>query len=366
MLSTQINGDVLKPQFLDQLRYLRERCDTQAERERCDRLAASLLFTSQINCGPTGEEQRPKQLRWRRPQTAMASLECDPCWEPYETTVAREYTPKTCELVNGLRPRSSKGYRYPYKLGDPIGCTHYSEEFQWKPFCKPDPIRAATSSGVRNNRPIPSKGFMTWRLPREEKHISVDSRSPWSKPPSLEEAEKMIKEQYSSTYRRDYLGIPQGFQVKHAFSSLADWKKEIPHTLNTEFRYHYQIPLHIPNLAELDLKYGAYANLHCPAQGAVPTVIKAHIKNQENRIQRTTYQRHFGKTYLDLQLVLHSLDPEEVKGYLRKVPKDERKAIQQFLKTVARKEGKSEASKTKECDLPPQSLPPACPPQSSV
>ncbi|XP_078512125.1 testis-expressed protein 26 [Lissotriton helveticus] len=366
MLSTQMNGDVLKPQFLEQLRYLRERCDTQAERDRCDRLAASLLFTSQIKCGATGEEQRPKHLRWRRPQTAMASLESELCWEPYETTVARVYTPKACPLVNGLRPRSTKGYRFPYKLGDPIGCTLYSEDFQWKPFCKPEPIRAATSSGVRNNKPIPSKGFMTWRLPKEEKHISVDSRSPWNKPPSLEEAQEIIKEQYRSTYRRDYLGIPQGFQVKHAFSSLADWKKEIPHTLNTEFRLNYQIPPHIPNLAELDLKYGAYANLNCPAEGAVPTVIKAHIKNQENRIQRTTYQRHFGQTYLDLQLALSSVDPDEVKRYIRKVPKDERKAIQAFLDTVGRKEDNLAASKTEQCDLPPPSPPPACPPQPSI
>ncbi|XP_069496183.1 testis-expressed protein 26 isoform X1 [Ambystoma mexicanum] len=364
MLSTQLNGDILKPQFLEQLKYLRERCTSEAEREKCDRLAVSLFLSSQAGQPCVSGEQRPKHKRPQRPHTAMAAPDCGPSWDPYESTTTREYTPKPGTLVLGLRPKSSKGYRYPYELSDPIGGTSYTDDFPWKPYSKPEPIRAATSSGTRNHNPNPNQGFMTWKLPRKENNTFVVSRSPWSKPPSLEEARNMIKAQYNSTYKQDYLGVPLGFQVKHAFSGPSDWKEDIPRPLNTEFRHQYQIPPYIANLANMDLKYGSYANLHCAIQGIVPTVSYAHIKNQENKIQRTTYQRSYGRDYVELPISLDSLHPEEVKRYLECVPKEERIVLERFLKMATKKEDrpKSAAWRPQTCDLHRTSKSPACPP----
>ncbi|XP_069496184.1 testis-expressed protein 26 isoform X2 [Ambystoma mexicanum] len=305
MLSTQLNGDILKPQFLEQLKYLRERCTSEAEREKCDRLAVSLFLSSQAGQPCVSGEQRPKHKRPQRPHTAMAAPDCGPSWDPYESTTTREYTPKPGTLVLGLRPKSSKGYRYPYELSDPIGGTSYTDDFPWKPYSKPEPIRAATSSGTRNHNPNPNQGFMTWKLPRKENNTFVVSRSPWSKPPSLEEARNMIKAQYNSTYKQDYLGVP-----------------------------------------------------------LVPTVSYAHIKNQENKIQRTTYQRSYGRDYVELPISLDSLHPEEVKRYLECVPKEERIVLERFLKMATKKEDrpKSAAWRPQTCDLHRTSKSPACPP----
>lgn len=52
--------------------------------------------------------------------------------------------------------------------------------------------------------------FSAWKLPHEEKKISQDSRSPWIKPPTIEEVQRAMRSQYLSTYKEDYLGTPQG------------------------------------------------------------------------------------------------------------------------------------------------------------
>lgn len=48
----------------------------------------------------------------------------------------------------------------------------------------------------------------------------------------------------------------------------------------------------------------------------------AHIRNQQNRTQLTTYQRHFGKDYIDLSGLVASLDPAELACYLKSVPNE--------------------------------------------
>ncbi|MEE6524156.1 hypothetical protein FKM82_023445 [Ascaphus truei] len=84
-------------------------------------------------------------------------------WDPYETTMKREYTRKMCSPTEAVRPKTSKGYRNPYYLSDPVGMSIYTDEFCWKPYSKPDLIRTATSSGERNHKPNPNKvniGFL--------------------------------------------------------------------------------------------------------------------------------------------------------------------------------------------------------------
>jgi hypothetical protein len=50
---------------------------------------------------------------------------------------------------------TSNGFRVPYNLGDPIGTSHYDETFYPKVGKQVVPIRAATSSGTRCNKPHP-------------------------------------------------------------------------------------------------------------------------------------------------------------------------------------------------------------------
>ncbi|XP_075448273.1 testis-expressed protein 26 [Ascaphus truei] len=343
MLCAQLNGDILKPQFMEQLSYLKERSKSLGEKEKCERLAGCLLLSTKLSSNI--KHPKSTDLKPQRPQTAMATLG-GKMWDPYETTMNREYTRKMCSPTEAVRPKTSKGYRNPYYLSDPVGMSIYTDEFCWKPYSKPDLIRTATSSGERNHKPNPNKTFTIWRLPHEEKKISLDSYSPWIKPPTIEEVQRAMKAQYCSTYKSDYLGIPQGFQVKYAIDAPSDWKNKIPHPLDTESRFNYQIQPQVPELMNFTNKYGCYSNLHLPAKGTVPSVTYAHIKNQENIRQLTTYQRHFGKDYLDLSAVVSSLDPEELKNYLKSVANKERRVLEQFLKTVVGTDKKNFESKS--------------------
>ncbi|XP_030055253.1 testis-expressed protein 26 [Microcaecilia unicolor] len=339
MIVTQFDEDILKPEFLEQLKYAEGASSNPSEKETCNRLMASLQLTSQLS----GKKDRCKDRVLHRPVTAMAALGGESNWDLYETTMQRAYPAKTC-TTSAVRPKSSRGFRNLYEISGPIGYTTYSDEFCWKPYSKAQPIRSGSSSGIRSNNPHPSNFFRTWKMPRSQNTEDLDSYVPWRKTPSIEEARNAIKAQFSSIYQSDYLGIPQGFQIKHAFSVPPDWKKEVPHNLETEFRSHYQIKPQIPVL-KATMKYGYAANVSSPAHGCVPTVIPAHVKNQKNRIQLTTYQKHYGKDYIDLSVLLQCLNQKEVNDYLMTAPEEERKATEHLLKIVHKFKGKSKQSK---------------------
>ncbi|XP_053313762.1 testis-expressed protein 26 isoform X2 [Spea bombifrons] len=255
-------------------------------------------------------------------------------WDPYETSMNRDYTYKDCSPTQAVRPKTSKGYRNPYHLSDPVGISMYSDDFCWKPFSKPELIRTATSSGNRNHKPNADKDptFITWRLPRGEQKVLFDRCSSTIKPPSAEEIQRALKAQYCSTYKGDYLGIPQGYQIKYAINVPSNWKKEIPRPLCTESRFNYQVQPSAPELRDFTHKYGCYSSRHVPAKGVVPTVVFSHIRNQENKKQLTTYQRHFGKEYINFSALMNSFTPEELKCYLKSMPMEERRSLEQFIK----------------------------------
>ncbi|KAM4795310.1 testis-expressed protein 26 [Rhinophrynus dorsalis] len=326
---------------MEQLTYLKERSKSPEEKDKCDLLASCLLLSSKVG---DKEHPKPKERTPARPKTALAMLGGN-IWDPYETTTNREYTHKVSS-VQALRPKTSNGYRNPYCLSDPVGMSIYSDEFCWKPYSKAEPIRTATATGTRNHNPNPNKNFTAWKLSREEQKRYLDRRSPWINPPSTEEIQRAMRAQFCSTYRGDFLGIPQGFQVKYALHPSLNWKKEIPRPPDTESRFNYQIQPHAAELRDFTYKYGCYANRHLPAKGAVPTVINSHIRNQESRKLLTTYERHFGKEYVDLSLLVRTLDPEELKIYLQNASNKERRALELFLTTVTGQDNQKVDSKS--------------------
>lgn len=52
---------------------------------------------------------------------------------------------------------TSNAFRNPYNLSDPIGASHYDEQYYQKAVKREEPIRTGTSSGNRRNNPHPSK-----------------------------------------------------------------------------------------------------------------------------------------------------------------------------------------------------------------
>lgn len=64
---------------------------------------------------------------------------------------------KSILLYDSFRPSTSRAYRNPYALAEPIGVTAYSEDFSWKPQSKPECIQTRTASCSRRNNPHPSQ-----------------------------------------------------------------------------------------------------------------------------------------------------------------------------------------------------------------
>ena len=54
---------------------------------------------------------------------------------------------------------------------------------------------------------------MVWRLPKGSKQLAADGQSQWKNPPSEEELRNTLTAQYRSTYRTDFLGVPQGKDI---------------------------------------------------------------------------------------------------------------------------------------------------------
>ncbi|XP_018410981.1 PREDICTED: testis-expressed sequence 26 protein isoform X1 [Nanorana parkeri] len=346
MISTQLNGDILKPQFVEQLNYLRDKSKSLPEKEKCDHLSACLTISSKL--GSDVKPFRPADKTPQRPKTAMAALGGN-LWNPYETSMNRDYPQKVSPQTIAVRPKISKSYRNPYYLCDPIGISMYSDEFGCKPHSTTEPIRAATSSGARNHRPHPDKTFAAWRLPHQEKKMTEDSRSSCIKPLSIAEVQRVMASQYLSTYKRDYLGIPQGYRIK--YDTPPDCRKAIPKPLNTECRFQYQVQPCVPELEDVTHKYGCYSTRHRAVKGVVPTVTYAHIQNQQNRTQLTTYERHFGKEYVDLSGLVASLDPAEMAGYLQSVPNEERRMLEKFLKAFQQNDNQHLETKSTQTKL---------------
>jgi hypothetical protein len=60
------------------------------------------------------------------------------------------------EATVSNRPTTSNGFRVPFNLSDPIGSSHYDQQFYPKYTGKAEPIRTGTASGSRKNNPHPS------------------------------------------------------------------------------------------------------------------------------------------------------------------------------------------------------------------
>ncbi|KAM9033591.1 testis-expressed protein 26 isoform 4-T5 [Sarcophilus harrisii] len=230
------------------------------------------------------------------------SLAGDTNWNSYETTMMHEYTPKRGEIPDIVRHTDFKGLGYSYKLNDPIHArTLYTEQFNWKPSSKDDMIRTATSSGTRTNKPHPSKEFMTWKLSQEGPKTVAERTAPCQKLTTVKKAESSLPDQEVETVRSSESSpwrIP---------ATLKEIRKAIADQYTSRFREDY-----------LD-------------NSKFPSILLNHIWNQEHSKKQSTYERHYGKESLDLAMLLNSLNENEIKKYLEKVPEDERKLLQNFV-----------------------------------
>ncbi|XP_021418912.2 testis-expressed protein 26 isoform X1 [Oncorhynchus mykiss] len=271
-----------------------------------------------------------------RAKTAMAAVDDRHMWEwdPYETSQKRDFIYRPSSSTPVLPPTKTRAHRNSYALACPVGATVYNEDFCWKPAAKPDSIRTGSASGNRRNNPHPSQSFMVWRLPKGQKQSSVGGWSPWKSPPSEEEIRNALTAQYRSTYRTDYLGMPQGLQLIPPILTPLNHKRQVPHCTHTEMRHNYRQPRERSELRGNMSRYGCNALHGVAPRGIVPTVVHGHIHNQENSSQLTTYDRHFGGITTDVSAVLRSLQPQELQQFCRHLPNKDKEVVQTFLHRV--------------------------------
>ncbi|XP_044524897.1 testis-expressed protein 26 [Gracilinanus agilis] len=263
----------------------------------------------------SGQRCRPPGLLWQLMNPAG-----DTSWNSYETTVMHVYTPKKGEVHVPVRRGNIKQLGYTYKLSDPINTeTLYKEQFSWKPYSKEEMIRPITSS-------FRTKNLHTCRLTK-----GIQDTSPWRIPASIQEIRRAIADQYISRSQEDFVDKSKLMKMKRTIHVPLDWKKLLPRRLETEFRRNFQVPVKIPELQSMNFKYGCNAALPVPAFGPVPSLLLSHIWNQEHTKKQSTYERHYGKEYLDFVTILNSLSESEIKEYLETVPESERKILQHFL-----------------------------------
>jgi len=235
-----------------------------------------------------------------RPKSAMADLGKRRVNDPYLSTHDSEYYgyPEG-SYAEAHRPRTSNGFKSTYDLEGPIGNTTGSDEFHWKVGTKVEPIRAATASGNRRNNPHPHESFMRWRLAkkREEGMLAEPAKHLGYRKLDNDMMNQILKDQLKSTYQNDYLGIPQGYQVKGAIDAPQDWRKALPRPTVTSHRHTYAGVVHEEKeLISNTTRYGCNKNKNVAAHGAVPTVTKSHVLNQTMIKSKTSYENEFCNT----------------------------------------------------------------------
>ncbi|XP_067102323.1 testis-expressed protein 26-like [Osmerus mordax] len=261
----------------------------------------------------------------------MPALDEKPWWDPYETSQKRDFIYRPNSSTQVIRPTTTKAFRNPYSLCGPVGSTVYNQDFHWKPVCKPDCIRTGSSSGNRRNNPHPSQSFMVWRLPKGSKQLAADGQSQWKNPPSEEELRNTLTAQYRSTYRTDFLGVPQGYHRNQTILAPLSCKQQAPYSIQTEMRHNYQEPRQKSALQGNMSRYGCNALHEVAPRGIVPTVVHSHIYNQENAAQLTTYDRHFGGKTTDVTTVLGALQPQDLQQFYKLLPERDKEVVQTFL-----------------------------------
>ncbi|XP_062598088.1 testis-expressed protein 26-like isoform X1 [Saccostrea cucullata] len=335
---TRVGDELVVPGLQKDLQAFYDKAETEADRSKALELLASFHLG--------GSEPPPP-----RPATALPAYESDDddkietegrkenyyTMNPYQTTYGRDYPVKEPKDTIAIRPQSSQGFTASHPLEGPIGETHYTEEFHEKPNRPATPIRSGTASGARRNKPHPLESFLVWRFPSNAK--GEQQSSPWSEELTDEMIGQVHKRLCQSTYQNDYLGIPQGFQVKRAYTLPPDWKANVPYTLDTVARYSYQKPNQQEELQVPINRYGSNRKKPVAATGTIPTASTRfyHIKG------RTTYDRHFNdnaeNVVSQIKEVGQKLEHEALQKYMEKAESQEKDTINRLLNAYQKGDG---------------------------
>ena len=226
-----------------------DKLETIDDQRKCLEICASLLLDKEptvttselLNLGQSQSlalpevPERPASVRSGRPlsraRSSFASFrpsllgkEGSAVLNAYETTYDRHYSrpPTAMSVIQTRAPvistlKDMSDLRKHYE-------TTYGTEYYDKDNPNTQPIRSGSGSGNRRNNPHPLKSFMVYQLPRNQ---PLGLMAPKMSDFNDYRLESAIKNKSSSTYFNQYLGLPQGVNIKSAFDNVDKQKEEV-------------------------------------------------------------------------------------------------------------------------------------------
>ncbi|XP_041054607.1 testis-expressed protein 26-like [Carcharodon carcharias] len=257
-----------------------------------------------------------------------------PAFDPYQTTSKREFIYRPGSVPERIRPGSSNGYTFPFQLHEPIGDTSYTNDYPWIDCSNQQPMRSGTSPGCRGNAIQQCKCWLLWKLLMKDPEAYHRVKACFLKSMSSEDMGKVRACQFDTIYRQDYLGIQQeSMKCPPCLPNI--YRPDQPSCSLTNNQYHDRKRIQKPDLAVCTSRYGSNKRGDITAKGIVPSVTQAHIRNQENKKQLTTYDREYGNFNMEFAKILKSLEPKAIQSYLSSLSIKDQEVVLQFLDNMA-------------------------------
>ncbi|XP_042541770.1 testis-expressed protein 26 [Dipodomys spectabilis] len=255
----------------------------------------------------------------------IPSAVADQEWDSYATTMKLAFTPKRGAMTASIRHKGNRRLGFTYSLSDPLNQTLYKDEYVWK-------SPSNDSVLTKTDQSQPDKDFIKWTLPKGRLRTkTTPCPPPRTIPISMEDVKRAVSNQFLSQTKRDFVDVFKAQSMKESRPVILDWKKHLPRPLDTEFRRSYQTPAKIPELQDFSFQYGCYSRLRIASQGLVPTMLHSYLNNEQRIKKQTSYQRDYGKAYLDFLMMLNSFSPSQVSEYLQSVSEKDRRILERFI-----------------------------------
>ncbi|CAF0960520.1 unnamed protein product [Adineta ricciae] len=191
----------------------------------------------------------------------------------YETTYQREYSivRKATNIDEGVPAGQRFLIGCPYELNEPVGITSYTDDYPEKTNIQREPIIRPNTP--RANRPHTHPQFPY--IPRQSVITSSDI---------TEKIKQALKSQFTTTYRTDFLGAPQGFPLPLAYnSSRSFWRNRAYQPSNSEQKC---------SLRPTTAPVGRYAyTRRAPAEAIIPLTLPMWRKGSS----QTSYKTEFSE-----------------------------------------------------------------------
>lgn len=187
------------------------------------------------------------------------------------------------------------------------------------------------------NIPHPDEIFMVHHVKQKEIKRVPTPVMYWDRHPTEKEISEILGGDYSTEYQDKFSAGYKRQTPKTILPRSVEPEKEIPHPLITEFRDRYRLPQLNKDFMVDTSRYGSNAVRDIPPKGITPAVTYAHIRNQENRKNPSTYQEHYGNASDGFAAFLKSVDIETLKRELQNSDPNDRKALRKFLERVTTK-----------------------------